>query len=138
MRTEFTISPDLPVSQNAINATSDKGGFDGFIALLNPAMPPLNSLLYSSYVTGPGSQMVYGVDFDASGTVYSTGFTTGNIYPAGYETYADGPGIAEAFVYGFKPDPAGEAEAADRISSRTRSISPCGSAARVTCRPITR
>jgi len=99
----FTLSPDLPVSQNTLNASSAKGGFDGFIALINPGKPPLNSLLYSSYVTGPGSQIVYGVDFDASGRVYSTGFATGNIYPAGYATYTDGPGIAEVFLYGFKP-----------------------------------
>ena len=99
----FTLSPDLPVSQNAINASSAKGGFDGFIALINPSAPPLNSLLYSSYVTGPGSQIVYSVDFDASGTVYSTGFSTSDIYPAGYQTHTAGPSIAEVFIYGFKP-----------------------------------
>ena len=100
----FTLSPDLPVSQNAINPSSAKGGFDGFIALINPAAPPLNALLYSSYVTGPGSQIVYGVDFDATGsTIYSTGFSTGNIFPAGNQTHNTGPGIAEVFVYGFKP-----------------------------------
>jgi Beta-propeller repeat len=99
----FTLSPDLPVSQNALNPTSAEGGFDGFIALINPAAPPLNSLVYSSYVTGAGSQIVYGVDFDASGTVYSTGYATGNIYPPGYQTYSAGPGIAQVFLYGFKP-----------------------------------
>ena len=99
----FTLSPDLPVSQNAINSSTTRAGFDGFIALINPAAPPLNSLLYSSYVTGPGSQIVYGVDFDASGTVYSTGFATGNIFPAGYQSYTGTPGTAEVFLYGFKP-----------------------------------
>ncbi len=99
----FTLSPDLPVTQNTINGSSAKGGFDGFIALINPGKPPLNSLLYSSYVTGPGSQIVYGVDVDASGTVYSTGFATGNIYPPGYQTYTSSPGVAEAFLYAFKP-----------------------------------
>jgi hypothetical protein len=99
----FTLSPDLPVSQNALNPSSAKGGFDGFIALINPSAPAINSLVYSSYVTGPGSQIVYGVDFDASGTVYSTGFSTGNIYPAGYQTYTAAPGVAKVFIYGFKP-----------------------------------
>ena len=99
----FTLSPNLPVSQNAINSSTTRAGFDGFIALINPGAPPLNSLLYSSYVTGPGSQIVYGVDFDASGTVYSTGFSTGNIYPAGYQTHTANPGIAEVFIYAFKP-----------------------------------
>ena len=99
----FTLSPDLPVSQNAINGSSARAGFDGFIALINPSAPSLNSLLYSSYVTGLGSQIVYGVDFDASGTIYSTGFATSNIYPAGYQSYSANPGVAEVFVYGFKP-----------------------------------
>jgi hypothetical protein len=141
----LTLSPDLPVSQNAINSSSGKGGFDGFIALLNPAKPPLNALLYSSYVTGPGSQVVYGVDFDASGTVYATGYSTGNIFPAGYATYADSPGIAETFIYGFKPGAAASVPesvarrpAATRSSSKTCNISPRGSSERVTCRPITR
>ena len=99
----FTLSPDLPVSQNAINSSSSRAGFDGFITVINPAAPPLNSLVYSSYVTGPGSQIVYGVDFDASGTVYATGFSTSDIFPAGYQTHATAPGIAEVFIYGFKP-----------------------------------
>ena len=99
----FTLSPDMPVSQNAINPSSARAGFDGFIALINPAAPPLNSLVYSSYVTGPGSQIVYSVDFDASGTVYATGFSTGDIFPAGYRTYTAAPGVADVFIYGFKP-----------------------------------
>ncbi len=99
----FTLSPDMPVSQNAINPSSARAGFDGFIALINPAAPPLNSLVYSSYVTGPGSQIVYSVDFDASGTVYSTGFSTSDIFPAGYQTYTAAAGVAEVFIYGFKP-----------------------------------
>jgi hypothetical protein len=99
----FTLSPDLPVSQNAVNPSSSRTGFDGFIALINPAAPPLNSLVYSSYVTGPGSQIVYSVDFDASGTVYATGFSTGDIFPAGYQTHTAAQGVAEVFIYGFKP-----------------------------------
>jgi hypothetical protein len=99
----FTLSPDLPVSQNAINSTSARAGFDGFITVINPAAPPINSLIYSSYVTGPGSQIVYSVDFDGLGTIYSTGFSTGNIFPAGYQSYTGNPGIAEVFIYGFKP-----------------------------------
>jgi hypothetical protein len=99
----FTLSPDLPVSQNAINSSSARAGFDGFITVINPAAPPLNSLIYSSYVTGPGSQIVYSVDFDGLGTIYSTGFSTGNIFPAGYASYNGAPGVAEVFIYGFKP-----------------------------------
>ena len=98
----FTLSPDLPISQNAINGVASRAGFDGFIALINPAAQPFNSLVYSSYVTGPGSQIVYGVDFDALGTVYATGFSTSNIFPGGYVTHTAGVGIGSVFIYGFK------------------------------------
>jgi hypothetical protein len=98
----FSLSADLPVSQGAINVTSTRAGFDGFIAVINPGAQPLNSLIYSSYVTGPGSQIVYGVDFDASGTIYSTGFSTSDIFPAGYQAHYAGTGIAQFFIYGFK------------------------------------
>lgn len=100
----YSISPNLPVSQNAINAVSAKDGINGFIAVLDPAAPPLNSLIYSSYITGPGSQIVYGVDFDVSGTIYATGYATSDIFPAGYQPHTSPPGNSDAFLLGFKLD----------------------------------
>ena len=74
----FSFSPDLPVSQNTLNGVSARGGLNGFVAVIDPAAPPLNSLVYSSYITGPGSQIVNGVDIDATGAVYVTGSATSN------------------------------------------------------------
>jgi len=99
----YSFSPNLPVSQNTLNPVSANGGMNGFIAVIDPATPPLNSLVYSSYVTGPGSQIVNGVDIDASGIIYVTGSATSNIFPAGYQAHFTGPGNADAFIFIFTP-----------------------------------
>ena len=102
----YSVSPNLPVSQNALNSVSAKDGINGFIAIIDPGAPPLNSLIYSSYVTGPGSQIVYGVDFAVSGNIYATGYATSDIFPAGYQSHTSGPGNSDAFLLGFKLDAA--------------------------------
>ena len=79
----YTLSPDLPVTPNALNGSSSAGNIDGFVAVIDPSLPPLNgqALVYSSYITGPGMQIVYGVDVDLGGTIYVAGITTGNVFP---------------------------------------------------------
>ena len=99
----YSYSRNLPVSQNTLNSVPANGGMNGFVALIDPAAPPLNSLVYSSYVTGPGSQIVNGVDVDASGTIYLTGSATSDIFPAGYQAHYTGPGNADAFIFIFTP-----------------------------------
>ncbi len=73
----YTYSQDLPVTANALNAESAGGGTDGFEAIIDPN----NALAYSSYITGDGDQVAIGVDYDASGNIYATGYATGNIFP---------------------------------------------------------
>jgi hypothetical protein len=75
----YTLSLDLPV-QNALAPASDFGALDGFLAVIDPAASPLKSLVYSSYVTGPGYQIAYGVDVDAQGVVYLTGTVLGDVF----------------------------------------------------------
>jgi hypothetical protein len=57
----YTLSSDLPVTPDALNPTSASGNIDGFIAVLDPSAG-LGGLVYSSYITGPGLQTVYGID----------------------------------------------------------------------------
>jgi hypothetical protein len=99
----YSMSPDMPVSQNALNPVAGQGGLNGFVTVLNPALPPFNALGYSSYITGPGSQAVYGVDVDAAGTIYVTGWTTGNVFPPGYAVPFNGPSNSDAFLLVFTP-----------------------------------
>ena len=79
----YTLSPNFPVTPNALAPSSVGGSIDGFVAVLDPSQGPFspNALVYSSYLTGPGMQVVYGVDVDSSGTVYVTGITTSNVFP---------------------------------------------------------
>lgn len=98
----YSFSPDLPVSQNALHPVSAKAGMNGFIAVINPSAPPLNELSYGSYVTGPGSQAVYGVEVDANGAIYLTGYTTSDIFPAGFQNH-NPAGNADSFVFVFTP-----------------------------------
>ncbi len=77
----YTMSPDFPVTANAMNPASLSGSVDGFISVLDPSQPPFSpkTLVYSSYVTGAGYQIVYGLDVDSTGAVYATGLTTSSI-----------------------------------------------------------
>jgi hypothetical protein len=88
----YTMSPNFPVTANALNPSSVGGSVDGFVALIDPSQPPFspNALVYSSYVTSPGYQVVYGADIDSSGTIYVTGLTTSSVFPSGFavNTYA--------------------------------------------------
>jgi hypothetical protein len=81
----YTFSPDLPVTSNAINPTSRSGAVDGFIAVIDPAAAAgsAKALVYSSYLTSDGYQIVNGIDVDSTGLIYATGVTTGDVFPAG-------------------------------------------------------
>lgn len=73
----YTFSKNLPVTTNALNPISAGGGTDAFEVIIDPN----NALVYSSYITGPGNQVAYAVDYDAAGNIYATGYATGDIFP---------------------------------------------------------
>ena len=75
----YTLSLDLPI-QNAISPASDLGSVDAFVAVIDPAASPLEALVYSSYITGPGYQVAYGVDVDAQNNIYVTGTVLGDVF----------------------------------------------------------
>jgi hypothetical protein len=75
----YTLSLDLPI-QNAISPVSDDGAIDGFAAVIDPTASPLNALVYSSYITGPGYQIAYGIDVDAQNVIYVTGAVLGDVF----------------------------------------------------------
>jgi hypothetical protein len=105
----YTLSKNFPVTNTAINTASAGGGLDGFVTVLNPAAKaPASQLVYSSYITSPGTQTVYGVTTDIHGTVWITGMATGSIFPPGFETFPVSPstgnpqpGKQDSFIWGF-------------------------------------
>lgn len=95
----YTLSLDLPVSPGALNTVSDGGGLDGFVAVINPAP----SLVYGGYITSPGYQLAYGVDYDAAGNVYVAGLAGSDIFPAGDANKATGTANYDGFLLVFSP-----------------------------------
>ena len=53
------------------------------MAVIDPAASPLKALVYSSYITGPGYQVAYGVDVDAQDNIYVTGTVLGDVFAGG-------------------------------------------------------
>jgi hypothetical protein len=88
----YTMSENLPVTSDAFNSTSAGGGLDGFVTVLNPSsVAPASQLVFSSYITSPGTQTVYDVDLDTTGAIWITGVTTAGIFPPGYEQFPLAP-----------------------------------------------
>jgi hypothetical protein len=75
----YTLSLDLP-TRNPLAPASDLGSVDAFVAVIDPAAAPLKALVYSSYITGPGYQVAYGVDVDTPGNIYVTGTVLGDVF----------------------------------------------------------
>jgi len=100
--TGYTLSSNLPMGTTpALNPTSDFGGIDGFIAQIDPTKG-LNGLIYSSYITGLGSQLGSSVDVDSNGIIYVVGWATADIFPAG-QAVNPNPGVVDGFLLAFHP-----------------------------------
>ena len=65
----YTLSPNLPVTANALAPSSVGGSIDGFVAVLDHRRVPSARMRWCirAILTGPGMQVVYGVDVDTSG-----------------------------------------------------------------------
>jgi len=59
------------------------GSVDAFLTILDASQPPFSpkALVYSSYITGPGTQVAYSVDVDPLGSIYVSGITTSDVFP---------------------------------------------------------
>jgi hypothetical protein len=99
----YTLSRDLPVTSDALNPGSDQGGYDGFVAVIDPAAAAGKALAYSSFVTSAGSQIVYGVAADSAGNVFVIGQATANVFPGSAAQHLSGLGNIDAFFLTIKP-----------------------------------
>jgi len=79
----YTLSPNFPVTANAMYPATVGGSVDGFLTILDASQPPFSpkALVYSSYITGPGTQVAYSVDVDPLGSIYVSGITTSDVFP---------------------------------------------------------
>lgn len=96
----LTTSYDLPVTPDAI-ASAPAGAFEGYIAKLSP---DLQSLVYSTFITGSRDEMVNAFAVDSAGTTYVTGFSSSRDLPVTFGSYQpEKAGEADAFVLRLSP-----------------------------------
>jgi outer membrane protein assembly factor BamB len=72
----YTNSLDFPVTPGAFQTTlnGNNGNSDGFVTKLNPAG---NAIVYSTYLGGSCTDVIYGIAVNAVGEAHVTGQTTG-------------------------------------------------------------
>ena len=78
--TGYTLSPDLPVTQGALQSTL-KGIANVFVTRLDPAAPDNLIITYSTYFGGSGGDVAYDMATDSTGNIYLTGYTNSVDFP---------------------------------------------------------
>jgi hypothetical protein len=96
--------PTLPANQNfstggAPNTSGLAGSENAFAAKLNPfASTPAQTLVYSTYLGGSGTDSANGIAVDSSGNAYVTGSTSSANFPTKNPLYMTLAGGQNAFV----------------------------------------
>jgi uncharacterized repeat protein (TIGR01451 family) len=88
-----TMSSNFPTA-NAIQAAYG-GSRDGFVLKVNPAG---SAFVYSTYLGGTGLDIALGIDVDAAGSGYVTGWTNSLDFPTVNPIQASRNGLNDAFV----------------------------------------
>lgn len=125
----YTLSSDLPVSNDALEPTSSNDGIDGFLAVIDPTQG-LEGLVYGTYISGPGTQTVYGLDVNSSPsnsliTINVLGNTTSQVFFPGAQN--GDPGKSTVFFFVMQanaPVPASEISEARRTAGEIRAAAP--------------
>jgi hypothetical protein len=78
--TGYTLSTDFPLS-GLVTQNQPAGAEDAFALKFNPKLFGTDSLTYSTYVGGTGSDIGYGIAVDAQGILYITGTTKSTDFP---------------------------------------------------------
>ncbi|HKB16934.1 MAG TPA: SBBP repeat-containing protein, partial [Planctomycetota bacterium] len=89
-----TSSPNFPTSAGAFDTTAN-GGFDVFVARLNPAG---SALLYSTFLGGLDSEGSGGLAIDSAGDAYVSGGTSSLDFPTTVGAFDTTPAGGDAFV----------------------------------------
>ncbi len=124
-----TYSPDYPTA-NAVQAVPGGGAGDAFVTALNVLG---NGLAYSTYLGGTDTDIAYGIDVDAGGEAYVTGFTRSPNFPVigGFQTQFAGnadafitelPALRNRFQFGASSFSVGEGGTATITVTRTGTL----------------
>ncbi len=97
----YTLSRDLK-TVDALRPASALGSTDGLVVIIDPTEVASRALVYASYVTGPGFQVVQQLEVDKAGNVYVTGQTLGNIFDPG-QAAPPTSSSTNVYLFVFKP-----------------------------------
>ena len=94
-----TASNDLKGTSNgSVISATNKGGIDGFLSIISNDG---GTLVRTSYFGTPGTEVLYGVQFDSKGYPYIMGTTTG-LWPVINATFSQAKG--KQFIAKLRPD----------------------------------
>ena len=80
--TGYTNSVDMPATTGSLQATNG-GGYDAFVAQIDPTQPPPSQLLWCTYLGGSGRDCAFDLKVDASnGIVSVVGSTDSTDFPS--------------------------------------------------------
>lgn len=94
-----TTSTDFPVTDGAFQATNGGGFQDTWVVRIDPARPPAEQLLYSTYLGGDGLESLFCLAMEEMGGVWAVGFTQSTNFPTTPNGVGGSPnGANDAFV----------------------------------------
>lgn len=95
----YTGSEDFPVTKDALQPANAGDIFDGFLASFSPT----GSLVYATYIGGPGYDTVTGIAFDKPGNIYLTG-TSGGLSESPSAGAFESQAGKDCPIFGLGPD----------------------------------
>ena len=104
--TGYTTSLHFPTTPNALQGSGQGGGFDAFVAKVNPNTSGAASLVYSTYLGGNNDDRGFGIALDSSSNAYVTGRTSSTNFPTKNAFQAaKQPGTHDVFVTKLDTNP---------------------------------
>ncbi len=100
-----TQSTDLPLVGSSLQ-TTEGGGLDLFLAVVNPALAASSQVIYVTYIGGSEDETFGGITVGPNGDVYMTGSTASGNFPlsnAAQTAIAGSAGLPDAFVIWLSP-----------------------------------
>jgi hypothetical protein len=100
-----TESKDLPLVGSSLQ-TTEGGGLDLFLAVINPALSPSSQVIYVTYIGGTQDETFGAMTVGPNGDVYMTGSTVSSNFPlanAAQTKIAGTTAAADAFVLQLSP-----------------------------------
>jgi hypothetical protein len=108
--TGSTLSLNFPTTANAWSQTYTPGsGTDGFLARIDPSLPPASQLVYSTYFGGSSGDAGVAIDLDPLGRVAICGTTSSTNFPVtanAYHSTLGGPGDVVLMLWDLTLPPA--------------------------------